>query len=54
MMTLLETTIEEEFRRHNAAINTVTAYCHFQEGGYYPTTCKAIYAKGESDAVEGD
>jgi len=28
-MTLLGTTIEEEFRRRNAAINAVAAYCHF-------------------------
>ena len=32
-MTLPVTTIEEEFRRRNAAIDTVAAYCHFQEGG---------------------
>ncbi len=33
MMTLPGTTLEEEFRRHNAAINAVAAYCKFQEGG---------------------
>jgi hypothetical protein len=33
MMTLPGTTIEEEFRRHNAAIDAVVASCHFQEGG---------------------
>ncbi|KAL5312889.1 hypothetical protein ACEPPN_019315 [Leptodophora sp. 'Broadleaf-Isolate-01'] len=33
VMTLPGTTIEEEFRRRNAAINAVAAYCHFQEGG---------------------
>ncbi len=33
IMTLLGTTIEEEFRRRNAAIDLVAAYCHFQEGG---------------------
>jgi hypothetical protein len=32
-MTLPGTTLEEEFRRRNAAINTVAAYCKFQEGG---------------------
>ncbi|PSS27036.1 hypothetical protein M430DRAFT_31938 [Amorphotheca resinae ATCC 22711] len=31
-MTLLGTTIEEEFRRRNAAIDAVAAYCYFQEG----------------------
>jgi hypothetical protein len=29
VMTLLGTTIKEEFRRHNAAIDAVAAYCHF-------------------------
>jgi hypothetical protein len=33
IVTLLGMTIEEEFRRRNAAIDAVTAYCHFQEGG---------------------
>ncbi|KAH8663686.1 hypothetical protein BGZ60DRAFT_565713 [Tricladium varicosporioides] len=33
IMTLPGTTIEEEFRRRNAAIDAVAAYCHFQEGG---------------------
>jgi len=33
VMTLPGTTIEEEFRRRNAAIDAVAAYCHFQEGG---------------------
>jgi Protein of unknown function (DUF3435) len=33
IMTLPETTLEEEFRRRNAAIDAVAAYCHFQEGG---------------------
>jgi hypothetical protein len=33
MMTLLGTTIEEEFRRRNTAIDAVATYCHFQEGG---------------------
>jgi len=32
VMTLPGTTIEEEFRRRNAAIDAVAAYCHFQEG----------------------
>jgi hypothetical protein len=32
-MTLPGTTLEEEFRRRNAAINAVAAYCKFQEGG---------------------
>ena len=32
-MTLPGTTIEEEFHHHNAAIDAVAAYCHFQEGG---------------------
>ncbi|KAH7305388.1 hypothetical protein BKA65DRAFT_201867 [Rhexocercosporidium sp. MPI-PUGE-AT-0058] len=27
------TTVVEEFRRRNAAIDAVAAYCHFQEGG---------------------
>ncbi|KAH6700586.1 hypothetical protein BKA61DRAFT_705515 [Leptodontidium sp. MPI-SDFR-AT-0119] len=31
VMTLLGSTIEEEFRWRNAVINTVAAYCHFQE-----------------------
>jgi hypothetical protein len=33
IMTLLGTTIEEEFHRRNAGIDAVAAYCHFQEGG---------------------
>jgi hypothetical protein len=33
LITLPGTTIKEEFRRRNTAINTVTAYYHFQEGG---------------------
>jgi hypothetical protein len=33
IITLPGTTIEEEFRRRNAAIDAVAAYCHFQEGG---------------------
>jgi hypothetical protein len=33
IITLPETTIEEEFRRYNTAINAVAAYCHFQKGG---------------------
>jgi hypothetical protein len=33
IITLLETTLKKEFRRRNAAINAVAAYCHFQEGG---------------------
>jgi hypothetical protein len=32
VITLLGTTIKEEFRRRNAAINAVAAYCHFWEG----------------------
>ena len=32
-MTLPGTTLEEEFRRRNAPINGVAAYCEFQEGG---------------------
>jgi hypothetical protein len=33
IITLPGTTTEEEFRRRNAAINTVAAYCYFKEGG---------------------
>ncbi|KAI9769856.1 MAG: hypothetical protein M1840_003850 [Geoglossum simile] len=33
VMTMPGMTVEEEFRRRNAAIDTVAAYCHFQEGG---------------------
>ncbi|KAI9765782.1 MAG: hypothetical protein M1839_005382 [Geoglossum umbratile] len=33
VMTMPGTTVEEEFCRRNAAIDTVAAYCHFQEGG---------------------
>jgi len=33
IMTLPGKTLEEEFRRRNAAINAVAAYCRFQEGG---------------------
>ena len=33
VMTMPGTTVEEEFRRRNAAIDAVAAYCHFQEGG---------------------
>ncbi|KAG9229617.1 hypothetical protein BJ875DRAFT_445798 [Amylocarpus encephaloides] len=33
VMTLPGSTVKEEFRRRNAAIDAVTAYCHFQEGG---------------------
>ncbi|KAI9771037.1 MAG: hypothetical protein M1839_002973 [Geoglossum umbratile] len=32
-MTMPGTTVEEEFRRRNAAIDAVAAYCYFQEGG---------------------
>jgi hypothetical protein len=32
-MTLPGTTLEEEFRRRNAAIDAVAAYCKFEEGG---------------------
>jgi hypothetical protein len=32
-MTLPGTTIKEEFRRYNTAVDAVAAYCHFQEGG---------------------
>jgi hypothetical protein len=32
-MTLPGTTVVEEFRRRNAAIDAVADYCHFQEGG---------------------
>ncbi|KAF8855964.1 C2H2 finger domain protein [Acephala macrosclerotiorum] len=32
VMTLPSTTIEKEFRRRNAGIDAVAAYCHFQEG----------------------
>ena len=32
-MALPGTTLEEEFRRRNAPINVVAAYCEFQEGG---------------------
>lgn len=33
VITLPGTTIEEEFRCRNAAIDAVATYCHFQEGG---------------------
>jgi hypothetical protein len=33
VMTLPGTTVVEEFCRCNTAIDAVTAYCHFQEGG---------------------
>jgi len=33
IMTLPGKTLKEEFRRRNAAINAVAAYCKFQEGG---------------------
>lgn len=33
MMTLPRTTLKEEFRRRNAAINAVASYCKFQEEG---------------------
>jgi hypothetical protein len=33
MITVLGTTLEEEFRWRNAAINAVAIYCKFQEGG---------------------
>lgn len=33
ILTLPGTTVVEEFCRRNAAIDAVTAYCHFQEGG---------------------
>lgn len=32
-MTLPGTTVVEEFRWPNAAIDAIAAYCHFQEGG---------------------
>jgi hypothetical protein len=33
ILTLPETTLEEEFARRNAAIDAVAAYCKFEEGG---------------------
>ncbi|KAI9761350.1 MAG: hypothetical protein M1840_001974 [Geoglossum simile] len=33
VMTMLDTTVEEEFHQCNAAIDAVATYCHFQEGG---------------------
>lgn len=36
VMTLPGTTVAEEFRRRNAAIDAVATYCHFQEGGSVP------------------
>jgi hypothetical protein len=36
IMTLPGTTLEEEFRRRNAAISAVAAYCKFEEGGARP------------------
>jgi hypothetical protein len=33
VMTLPGTTLEEEFRRRDAAIDAVGAYCRFEEGG---------------------
>lgn len=33
VMTLPGTTLEEEFRRRDAAIDAVAAYCRFEEGG---------------------
>jgi hypothetical protein len=33
VITLPGTTLEEEFRRRNAAIDAVAAYCRFEEGG---------------------
>ena len=32
VLTLLGTTVQGEFCRRNAAIDAITAYCHFQEG----------------------
>ncbi|KAG9246656.1 hypothetical protein BJ878DRAFT_533103 [Calycina marina] len=40
VMTLPGTTIEEEFRRRNAAINAVAAYCHLHEGGAAAIPCE--------------
>jgi len=39
IMTLPGTTLEEEFRRRNAAIDAVAASCNFQEGGAAARPC---------------
>jgi hypothetical protein len=36
MMTLLGATLEEKFRRRNAAINAVAAYCNPRKGELLP------------------
>jgi hypothetical protein len=62
-MTLPGTTIEEEFRRRNTAIDVVAPTAldvgappatSTGGGGACPTAWEAVYAKGESDAGEGD
>jgi hypothetical protein len=60
VMTLSGTTIEEEFRCRNAAIDAVADLlrrCLLSLPGgesCCPTRCETVDAKGESDAVEGD
>ncbi|TVY25214.1 hypothetical protein LHYA1_G006082 [Lachnellula hyalina] len=47
VITLSGTTIKKEFRRRNPAINTITTYYHFQEGG-------AAAIPHESNAIKED
>jgi Protein of unknown function (DUF3435) len=41
IMTLPGSTLEEEIRRRNAAINAIIAYCKVEEGGAYPLERRA-------------
>ncbi|KAH7370264.1 hypothetical protein BKA65DRAFT_471486 [Rhexocercosporidium sp. MPI-PUGE-AT-0058] len=57
VITLPGTTVVEEFRRRNAAIDAVAAFCHFQEGGAVamphgrPSTQKLAAAEAEKKAL---
>jgi hypothetical protein len=53
VMTLLGSTVEEEFCRRNAAIDAVASYCHFQEGGAVamPRGRRSTQAQGSSSRM---
>ncbi|KAI9766360.1 MAG: hypothetical protein M1840_006624 [Geoglossum simile] len=53
VMTMPGTTVEEEFRQRNAAIDAVAAYCHFQEGEAVAMPCERppTQAKGACPQV---
>jgi hypothetical protein len=42
VITMLGTTVEEEFHQRNTAINTVAAYCYFQKGEVIAMPCERL------------